>query len=57
MSPLHSFSTGMGAGKDEARSSDCCSNFPVQASRAEAQVQLPHYPSNRFPRPTSAPTI
>ena len=52
MSPLHSFSTGMGSGKRRSHVPPIpATNFPVQASRAVAQVQLPHYPFQPLPTP------
>jgi acid phosphatase type 7 len=49
---LHSFSTGMGAGKRRSYVPPIpATNFPVQASRAEAQLQLPHYPFQPLPAP------
>ncbi|MGA2919874.1 MAG: metallophosphoesterase [Candidatus Sulfotelmatobacter sp.] len=52
MSPLHSFSTGKGA--DDRRSHVPpipAAHFPVQASRAAAALQLPHYPFQPLPTP------
>jgi hypothetical protein len=52
MSPLHSFSTGRGAGKRQSHVPPIpAAHFPVQASRAAAAIQLPHYPFQPLPTP------
>jgi acid phosphatase type 7 len=52
MSPLHSFSTGRGAGKRRSYLPPIpAANFPVQAPLAEARLQLPHYPFQPLPVP------
>ena len=56
MSPLHSLSTGLGAGKRRSYVPPIpAANFPVQASRAAASIQLPHYPFQPLPTPNGAP--
>ena len=52
MSPLHSFSTGRGAGKRQSHVPPIpAAHFPVQASRAADAIQLPHYPFQPLPTP------
>ena len=52
MSPLQSFSTGRGAGNRQSHVPPIpAANFPVQASRAAAAIQLPHYPFQPLPTP------
>ncbi len=52
MSPLQSFSTGRGAGKRQSHVPPIPeAHFPVQASRAAAAIQLPHYPFQPLPPP------
>jgi hypothetical protein len=56
MSPLHSFSTGRGAGKRQSHIPPIlAANFPVQASRTAAGIQLPHYPFQPLPTPNGPP--
>ena len=56
MSPLQSLITGFGAGKRRSHVPPIpAANFPVQASRAAAAIQLPHYPFQPLPKPNGPP--
>jgi hypothetical protein len=55
MSPLHSFTTGKGAGKRRSHIPPIpAANFPVQASRSAASTRLPTYPFQPLPTPNGA---
>jgi hypothetical protein len=52
MSPLRSLTTGTGAGQRKSHVPPIpAANFPVQASRSGAAVQLPNYPFQPLPTP------
>jgi hypothetical protein len=55
MSPLRSYTTGTGARQRRSHVPPIpAANFPVQASRAVAAIQLPHYPFQPLPTPNGA---